>query len=255
MYQFEPVKTPPGDMRNAYLDGLSEHQECFLEQLVHEATAWCVPDRAYVMVHGSQIVEFFVAPACINDAAAVFDAARIATSAKIALCKSFDAQMLGPALARPARVTATGILFRSFSNIPFEQDSDLGFRMAGLNDTAAVAACNDDGFFEGRDEIERRVEAGTLHLLERQGELVGCGTQTRVNSGRPAVDLGMLVARPERGRGYGSRIIAHMKTRVLEQGLAPVCGCAARNHASHHALVKAGFHGDHRLLKIEFETG
>lgn len=242
-------------MRNAYLDGLIEYQEYFLEQLVHEARAWCVPDHAYVIVHGSQIVEFFVTPTQIKDAAALFDAARIATNANIALCKSFDTQMLGPALARPAQVTATGILFRSFSDIAFEQDPDLSFRMAGVKDIAAVEICNDEGFFEGKDEIDRHVEAGTLHLLERRGELVGCGTQTRVNSGRPAIDLGMLVARRERGRGYGSRIIAHMKTRVLEQGLVPVCGCATRNHASHHALVKAGFHGDHRLLKIEFAAG
>lgn len=245
---------PPGDMRNAYLDGLSEYQEYFLEQLVGEAKAWCLTDQAYVIVHGTQIVEFFVSPAFTNDAATIFDAARIATGAKVALCKSFDSQMLGPALTRPAKVTATGVLFRSFTDLPFKHDPDLVFRRAELSDITMVAACNDDGFFEDTDEIERFVKTRTLHLLERNGELVGCGTTTRVIPGRPAIDLGMLVAHRERGKGYGSHIVAHLKNHVLEGGLAPVCGCAARNHASHRALMKAGFHGDHRLLKIEFAT-
>lgn len=254
MYHFEPADAPPGEMRNAYLDGLSEHQEFFLEQLVSEADTWCLRDHAYIVVNGRQIVEFFVMPGSVHDAAAIFNAARKATQANIALCKSFDPQMLGPALTRPARVTATGILFRSLCDRPIERHPDLTFRPAVSADVAAVEAFNDDGFFENTKEIESLVRTRSLHLAERDAEIVGCGTSIRVNPGRPAIDLGMLVAGPERGKGYGSRIIAHMKDRALEQGLAPVCGCAARNKASHRALVKAGFEGNHRLLKIELDA-
>lgn len=254
MYHFEPVDAPPAEMRNAYLDGLSEHQEYFLEQLVSGGDTWHLPERAYVVADGRQIVEFFVKPAFRPEAAAIFDAARTAAGADLALCKSFDTQMLGPALAGPARVTATGILFRSFRDRPVVRHPELTVRSAGLEDVAAVGALDDDGFFENTKEIEDLVKTRSLHLAERGAEIVGCGTSIRVNPGRQAIDLGMLVARAERGKGYGSHIIAHMKDRVLEQGLAPVCGCAARNRASHRALVKAGFEGDHRLLKIEFDA-
>jgi RimJ/RimL family protein N-acetyltransferase len=253
MYQFVRSDTPPGNLRNDYLDGLSEHQEFFLEELVATGQAWCLPDRAYVVLCGTQIVEFHVDRKTGNDASAIFEAARTVTGARSALCKSFDPQLLFPALARPARVTATGILFRSFSDQPSTSRPDLNFRMAETADIDAVAAFNDD-FFENSQEIERFVKSNTLHLLLQDGTIVGCGTQTRVNPGRPAIDLGMLVAPAECGRGFGSHIIAHMKNQVLKRGLSPVCGCAARNVASHRALLKAGFHGNHRLLRIEFET-
>ncbi len=250
MDAFKPVDNPPSDLRDAYLDGLSEHQEFFLEQRIARAQTWCLADRAHVIVDGPQIVEFFVGPADRPDADAIFEAARQATGAQTALCKSFDTQLLGPALARPAQVTATGILFRSYTDRPLESRPELAFRTAQPADIAAVAACDDDGFFEGNEEIEGFVNNGTLDILERDGTLIGCGTRIRVNPGRPAVDLGMLVDRRQRGKGFGSHIIALMKADVLQQGLVPICGCAARNTASRRALTKAGFQGEHRLLRI-----
>lgn len=254
MYDFEPASAPPDALRNAYLDGLSEHQEYFLEELVGGARTWCLAERAYVVADDQQIVEFYVSPANEDEAAAIFDAAKTVTRAQRALCKSFDTQMLGPALAHTARVTATGILFRSFLDRPYAPRPNLTFQMAELSDVDAVIAFNDNGFFENRGEVLRFAQTQSLHLLKREGLIVGCGTQTLVNPGRPAVDLGMLVAHQERGKGYGSHIIAHMRQQVLEQDLVPVCGCAAHNHASHRALLNAGFRGDHRLLKIEFSA-
>ncbi len=254
MPEFEPVDAPPRALREAHLDGLAQHQEYFLEELVGTGQAWRLDDSAYVVVNGPNIVEFHVDASLHDRTQAVFDQAVAKTGAGFVLCASYDTPLVFAALARTARATASGILFRSLSGRPKSHHPETAFRRARDTDMAAIMAINDD-FFPGPEEVERLLTGGALFVLERDGAIIGCGTRVRVNPGRPAVDLGMLVAADERGRGYGTHIIARMRDDALDEGLAPVCGCAARNAASRRALLKAGFVDGHRLLRIELPAG
>lgn len=250
MHQFEPMDKPPAELRQAYLDSLAEHQEYFLEERVASGQTWRLGDSAYVVVDDGELVEFHVDPSRHDRTQTTFDAAIAATGAAVVLCKSFDRALLHAALARPAVTAATGILFRSLWGRPSVDHSNSDFRLATSADIQPISAINDD-FFGGVEEIERLISSDGLYVLERDGAVMGCGTRVRVNANRDAVDLGMLVSKAERGKGYGTHIITRMRDDVLEAGLVPVCGCAARNRASWRALSKAGFADEHRLLRIE----
>ncbi len=253
MHQFEPTDKPPAELRQAYLDSLAEHQEYFLEERVASGQTWCLGDSAYVVVDDGDLVEFHVDTSKHERPQAVFDAAVAVTGAAVVLCKSFDTVLLHAALARPAVTAATGILFRSLRGRPKIDHPDTDFRQATPADIQSISAINDD-FFSGVEEIEHLIASEGLYVLESDGATIGCGTRVRVNPHRDAVDLGMLVSKAERGKGYGTHIIARMRDDVLEAGLVPVCGCAARNRASWRTLCKAGFADEHRLLRIELPT-
>ena len=179
----------------------------------------------------------------------VFDAAIAATGAAVVLCKSFTV-LLHATLARPAVTAATGILFRSLWGLPSVNHPNIDFRQATPADIQSISAIKDD-FFGSVDEIERLIASDGLYVLEREGAVVGCGTQVRVNPNRDAVDFGMLVSKAERGKATGTHIIARMRDDVLDAGLAPRLRVRRAQHSVLAGLSKAGFADEHRLLKIE----
>jgi GNAT superfamily N-acetyltransferase len=250
MVSFEEASAPPEGLRQAYLDGLPEPQELFLEGLVASGRTWCHERVAYAVARGNQLVEFFVSPSHHGEVVTLFDAAMDVSGATAALCKSFDTQMLFAALSRPAKVTAPGLLFRRIANSLFTPSAELTFRNGLASDAEAIAEI-DDGFFANLSEIQSYAEKGGLFVLHKEGEIIGCGIATPVVAGRPAIDVGMWVTPHHRRKGYGSYIVAFLKDHYLKRGLRPICGCATQNIASHRALRAAGFEPDHRILHIQ----
>lgn len=249
MQQFGETDAPPESLRQAYLDGLAEPQELYLEHLVATGRTWRCDEIAYVVVNNGQLVEFFVAPDYARQITTFFNEAIDTTGATQVLCKSFDTQLLFAALSRPAMVTSIGLLFRRIAEPSFEPQPALTFRSATPEDIATIARL-DGGFFDGTEEIQNYADVDGLDILTSNGEIVGCGIATPVIEGRTAIDVGMWVAPNHRGRGYGTHIIAYLKDRCLQRGLRPICGCDATNLASYRALNAAGFVSEHRLLQI-----
>jgi GNAT superfamily N-acetyltransferase len=249
MLHFLETSAPPETLRRAYLDGLQEPQELYLERLVSSGRTWRYGQVAYAVANHGQLVEFFVAANHAAQIGGLFEAAMTASGAGSVLCKSFDTQLLFAALSRPAQVIPTGVLFRRIADASFAPQKALTFRGGSAADVAAIARL-DDGFFDGVSEIQSYAEAGGLFVLSAFGELAGCGIATRVIAGRPDIDVGMWVAPKHRGKGYGSHIAAYLMHHYLNQGLRPICGCSAANIASYRALSAAGFASEHRILKI-----
>jgi GNAT superfamily N-acetyltransferase len=249
MLHFLETTEPPETLRQAYLDGLQEPQELYLERLVSRGRTWRFGEVAYAVANHGRLVEFFVAASHAARIGALFDAAMTASGARSVLCKSFDTQLLLAALSRPAEVTPTALLFRRIADASFAQQEALTFRIGSMDDVAAIARL-DDGFFDGISEIQSYVEAGRLFLLRTHGEFAGCGIATPVITGRADIDVGMWVAPNHRGKGYGSHIAAYLKHHDLYQGLRPICGCSTANIPSYRALTAAGFASEHRILQI-----
>ena len=241
---------PPAHLREQYLDSLTQPQEMFLEKLVATGDTWQVDDEAYAVVSGDTLVELFLAGDDSNRLLALFDEVMQASAATAVLCKSYDRQLLFAALSRSVRVTPTGLLFRKVVDPTFRSRADLRLR-EGLVDDADVIAGFDDGFFEDVEEIRESARADQLVVLESGDGVVGCGVAKPVIAGRIDIDIGMLVAPAQRGKGYGSHIIEYLKSECLRKGLRPICGCAVENVASQRALTNAGFVCEHRLLAIE----
>ena len=206
---------------------------------------------AYAVVHDQKLVEFFVDPNEANRAVEIFDAATRVSAVSSVLCKSFDKQLLFAALSRVARVSTSGMLFRRINDTAFVQRDELTFRPGTAGDAETVFGFN-DGFFDDLQEITDYADGDGLFLLEKDGEVIGCGIGKPVIKHRPDIDIGMLVAPMHRHHGFGSHIISFLKSHYLGKGLRPICGCSVDNVGSHRALNNAGFVSEHRLLQITY---
>ena len=251
MVTLKKVASPPAKLRNAYLDSLLEPQELYLELQVAAGNAWHLDDVAYAVACGSKLVEFYVAPQEAHRVVEIFDAAMKTTNASTVLCKSYDTQMLYAALAKPATVRPSGLLFRRIANTSFKPRKDVSFRYGTDTDATTIYSFN-DGFFESLEEIKAYASIDGLFVLEREGEAVGCGIGKPVVDNRPDIDIGMLVAKQHRRNGYGGHIIALLKDHYVKKNMRPICGCSIDNVGSQQALKNAGFVSEHRLLEISY---
>ncbi len=240
---------PPSDLRAAYLDALPHPQEYYLEQQVAQGDVWCCADEGYALVCDGAVVEFYMRRS--EQLAHDLEQVMALSGARSVLCKSFDYPLLSAALARPASVSITGLLFRRVTDAGFNERAELTLRPGRSSDVTAVMAINDD-FFDDESEVASYAERSGLFILERHGVLLGCGITTTVISERADVDVGMLVAKQHRGRGYGAYIISALKQHCLGRGERPICGCSADNVASARALQRAGFACEHQLLEFAY---
>jgi GNAT superfamily N-acetyltransferase len=253
MPQFVETNAPPAKLRQAYLDGLREPQELYLERLVSGGRTWCYDDSAYAVVNEGRLVEFFVAESQMAQLIRLFDEAMLASGATEIFCKSFDTQLLSAALSRSAHVNTIGFLFRRIANLSFDHRGALTLR-SGSTDDAEVIAKLDDGFFDGVGEIRDYAKAGGLVVLYLGSEIVGCGISVPVVAGRPDVDIGMWIAPSHRRKGYGAHIVSYLKRHYLDQGLRPICGCDTENLVSYRTLVAGRFASEHQIFRIVRQT-
>ncbi|MGE0623210.1 MAG: GNAT family N-acetyltransferase [Pseudomonadales bacterium] len=249
MSEFVVSDSPPSDLRGAYLDGLAEPQELYLEQLVAVGQSWRVADIAYVVIHGETLVEFYVRADHARSLVALFDAAMAASGARRILCKSYDTSLLYAAPSAPAAARPGGLLFRRYDDQTFKPRSDVSLRRGLATDAKAILRFNDD-FFESMAEIQSSAARGGLFVLENESGIIGCGVATQVIEGRPDVDIGMLIAAPHRRQGYATHIVSFLKHHYVNMGMRPICGCSVDNVGSARALERAGFVSEHRLLEI-----
>lgn len=100
---------------------------------------------------------------------------------------------------------------------------------------------------ESHAELNRWIEWGVGWLLLDGETIVGVGAIFE-DFNPPFAELGMMVPRPFRNRGYGTYILQELKTECYRRGLIPTSRCDDRNLASRRAHLKAGFLPSGRLL-------
>ncbi len=252
----EAVASIPEELRRAYLAALAEPQELYVEQLVAIGQAYvvfCGPElQGYVVVAGETIVELHVDDAGLETLPALFAATLAESGATRALCKTFDTTMVTAAASRPATTRTVGFLFRSVRDRSSISDARLRPRLGTAADADSLWSMH-DGFFEDRDEIDRYAADDRLFVYGTTAdELVGCGILTRVIAAQRAVDVGMVVAKAHRQRGFGAYLVAHLKHHCLQRGDRPICGCSADNQSSRRALENAGFVTAHSLIEFTY---
>ena len=247
---YELATFPPTSLRCDYLENLVEPQEWFLEELIQSGQTWTIPSVAYGVISSQTLVEFFVAKNYSHQAPHLFDTLRQQTNFNKVLAKSFDHQLVELAKNSRAIPTKTGYLFRNFSPPSISAPVDVGLRQSTLGDLSEIWEMNDD-FFDVFDELTHFDSADNLWVLEKNGEILGCGVTTRVIKDMDAVDLGMLISPKHRNQGYGSYLVSSLAKLVIASGLRPICGCAEHNLASRMTLQKAGFVSDYRLVNFD----
>ena len=65
------------------------------------------------------------------------------------------------------------------------------------------------------------------------------------------VDLGMIVAEGERGKGIGTRVLKSLIKIAEAKGLKAICSTEVENIGSQKAIERAGFFAGHRILQFD----
>ncbi len=96
------------------------------------------------------------------------------------------------------------------------------------------------------------IEEGILHVLEKDGEILGTGEFRERKAWVPFADVGVIVNQKYRRQGVGTYLLALLKQKAGRQGLKPICSCDAGNLASRKAVENAGFIARHRVVRFSF---
>ena len=250
MRAFEKTHSgPPQALRDQYLNALAEPQELHVENHVSVGITWVAGEDAYAVIHGSTLVELFVVDSLRHQSIDLFDEVMEVSCSSSVLCKSFDTQLLQPALSRAAQVSPSGYLFRQIGEASFQPLSGIDFKLGTERDAEAILDF-DDGFFSGAEEITDYVDVDGLFICESAEAIIGCGIARPVISGRH--DVGMLVSPKYRRKDIGTHIVSFLMDHYLRRGSRPICGCGIENEASRRTLENAGFVSDHRVLSITY---
>ncbi|WP_454054517.1 GNAT family N-acetyltransferase [Clostridium sp. Marseille-Q7071] len=91
-----------------------------------------------------------------------------------------------------------------------------------------------------------------LFVLCDDSEILGVGEYRKSNIFPGTVNLGIVVNKSYRNRGYGSYIMYKLLEKSLIREHRAICSCDFDNIASNKALVKAGFISRHKVFKVIF---
>ena len=110
-----------------------------------------------------------------------------------------------------------------------------------------------EAHFDGPLEYAKMViDAGILHVLEKNGEILGTGEFRERQAWVPFADVGKIVNKKYRRQGVGTFLLALLKQKAVRQGLIPICSCEAGNLGSRKAVENAGFVANHRVVQFSF---
>ena len=256
---FEPVKLDElKEQREKYFNSLISTQEYYLEETIKSAECISIMYdnniAGYAILESNNILlEFFVSKKYLQQAESIFDLLVEMKGIKYILCKSFDHNLLELALQKKYTSTVIGVLYRDTVSSKLNYTEDLLTRAIEESDFDAVMEINENVFTD-KDDLQFYVENKSAIIFEKFDELIGVGIFTNILDNKPETDIGVLVNRQFRNRGYGTQIIRYIHNLCIENNMKPQCGCAFSNVSSRRAIEKAGFIPNYRLIEFIVES-
>ena len=243
------------DLRNQYLDKLLEAQELYLELQIRNSRVFIIksPDQRagyFLLGDSTTLLEYYVTQNNLDQADTLFGMIIEKFSIQKVLCKSFDHTLLSSCVGFQKKVNVLGILFREHEEKTAHPIPEfITVRLANAMDERLIIRINEE-IFEHDEEVREYVRKEQIFLFENDKEIIGFGIFARVIKGRPEFDIGMLVDRKYRRRGYGEFIIRYLANHCQQNGWRAICGCAIENERSRRCLENAGFISRYRLLEF-----
>lgn len=117
------------------------------------------------------------------------------------------------------------------------------FRPAMQDDCKTIREVSGDFFDEesgGFDGLEDRIEAGTIFMLEEDGEMLGGGIVELGRLCKGYCSIGMFTNPAHRKKGVAKTILLHLKEWAYAQDMIPIAGCWYYNTLSRMSLESAG---------------
>ena len=92
-----------------------------------------------------------------------------------------------------------------------------------------------------------------LFELRQNGRLLAAGESRGYDEYQTDyADLGVIVDKPERGKGLATKVLKQLVTITEKKGLKPICSTEKNNIGAQKAITRAGFFAGNRI--IQFDT-
>jgi hypothetical protein len=117
------------------------------------------------------------------------------------------------------------------------------FRAAGNQDIQEIRRVSKDFFDEpsyNYRNLDERIDAGTVFILEKDREFLGAGLYEKGFICSDCASIGMFTNPLFRNMGAARTILLNLKKHVYSLGLKPVAGCWYYNTLSRKSLESAG---------------
>lgn len=101
------------------------------------------------------------------------------------------------------------------------------------------------------------------NLIQRQelfgcwldGELIGTGENRKFDDVQQGyTELGMVVGKPQRGKGLATWIMRQLIHQAVDSGFKPICSTEINNIAAQKAITRAGFVSRNRIIQFVREV-
>ncbi len=247
------------ELRRAHLDALLEAQEALLEVRVASGRGYLMRVRGevagYAIVDGDTLLELAVRDAHLPVSHLLFRQLVAALRVERAWIKTFDHAFLACALDIQVGVRVLGILVRQLVRRDLPQLPGVRYtQRAGEERDLPRLLAVDGNVFNHPERLAAAILAGRVRVFEQDERLVAFGLLKPVRPDRPHVDVGLVVDKPFRSRGYAAYALRDLADYCEGQGLVPISGCAADNLASINLGLRVGFVSRYRLLEVRFPT-
>ncbi len=100
--------------------------------------------------------------------------------------------------------------------------------------------------------LDNLISRGELFYLSEEEEILGTCEVRNSDSDVSIADVGMVVAKDHRQKGFGSYLLGKAKELAYDQGRKPICSCEVKNVGSLKSIQKNGFRSIHQILKLSF---
>ncbi|MBN1594698.1 GNAT family N-acetyltransferase [candidate division FCPU426 bacterium] len=242
-------------LRAAYLDGLRQPQELYVEKKVRSGSCYLIQasdeNMGYaVLGQDSMLLEYYLLDQHIPQGEHYFEQLLRQLDVRLAWCKSFDHLFLKYCLRFSNRPRVHGTLFRDVIERPLPSfELEINTRPVEETDATLIKACR-EGMYESEEEVDEDVSNKRLLVFSSGSETIGWGSFQRVLAERPDFDIGLLVHPDHRRKGYGTYIAIFMRRYCYQNNWRPICGCKRENTASRRTLEKAGFVSKYDLIEF-----
>jgi len=211
----------------------------------------------YGILHGegedrSTVVEFFLLPQYRRHTVPVFDRFTTATEATGVQARTNDADLVLLLHERTHDVVPGNYYFRDAEKTlhPVHGVRYRAITLCDLDVLAPIMTIPEGWPFEvpDREALARWITSNEGRLLEDEGGIAAIGAILR-GYNPPFANIGMVVMKRARRRGYGTYLIEELKRDTYAMGKIPRADCAPWNVASRSTLLRAGFLVNARALR------
>jgi len=214
----------------------------------------------YGVLHGegedrSKIVEFFLLPQYRCHTAVAFDHFTSVTEATGVLARTNDTGLVLLLHERTRNIAASHYCFRDAERThhPVSGARYRGITQDDLELLTPIMTTSQAWPFElsDRKALDTWIASNEGRVLEDEEGIAGIGAILR-GYNRPFANIGMVVMKRARRRGYATYLIEELKRETYALGKIPRADCAHWNTASRSTLLRAGFLVNARTVQGTF---